>query len=82
MVAGPFHDIAVVGRKTHVASIDKVAFEMIEHNNSQRSRLLMVQVNWLQPIAGSDNVRVIAGHLHNVIAKKTNSDDYNHFLIN
>ena len=69
LAAGPYVDLAVVGRTTRVKHIEKLAFETIDHGQRHQSRLLMVEVKFHEPMAGSDSVRVIAGHLHNTIAK-------------
>ena len=78
LAAGPYVDLAVVGRATRVKQLKKLAFETIDHKKGQQSRLLMVEAKWLQPMAGSSSVRLLAGHLHNTVAKKTNSADYIH----
>ena len=70
LATGPYVDLAVVGRATRVKQINKLAFETIDHGKRQESRLLMVEVDFHEPMAGMDSVRVIAGHLHNDIAKK------------
>ena len=53
--------------------------ETIAHKEGAQSRLLMVEAKFLQPMAGNSSVRLIAGHLHNTVAKKPNSADYIHF---
>ena len=41
----------------------------------------MVEATFLQPMAGSSSVRLLAGYLHNTVAKKPNSADHIHFLM-
>ena len=50
--------------------VEKLDAKTIAHKGGARPRLLMVEVKWVEPMAGSDSVRVIAGHLHNAVAQK------------
>ena len=75
ITAGPYLNLAVVGR----AEIKKLEADTIAHKEGAQSRLLMMEAKFLQPIAGSSSVRLLAGHLHNTVAKKPNSADYIHF---
>ena len=80
ITAGPYLNFAVVGRASRVAEIKKLEAETIAHKEGAQSRLLMVEAKFLQPMAGSSSVRLIAGHLHKTVAQKPNSADYIHFF--
>ena len=75
-----FEDLAMGGLATRVQSLEKMKSAMVAHPSGAKSRLLMVNVRWREPIADRKSIPVIAAHLHNNVAKKPGGNEYNEFL--
>ena len=73
-----FHGLCVVGRCSRVQSfriLDKLAIPF----HGKYSKLMLVEVTWRAPINEATTVKVIVGHLHNELAKKTKAEKLRRF---